>query len=284
MVLGNRAQPWGQDGWMDKENSGAAAGRSLLEVRDLAVCFRGEVEALRGVTLSLERGESLAIVGESGSGKSTLAHCLAGLVQPPEATGSVRVQGVELLGAPEAALRSVRWSTVALALQGAPFNPVVTIGDQIAEPLRERLGMGARPARARAAALAEDVLLDPALLDRHPHELSGGQRRRAALAMRSEEHTSELQSPDQLVCRLLLRRPPASPLFPYTTLFRSFNPVVTIGDQIAEPLRERLGMGARPARARAAALAEDVLLDPALLDRHPHELSGGQRRRAALAM
>jgi peptide/nickel transport system ATP-binding protein len=168
---------------MEKENSGAAAGAPLLEVRDLAVRFGGEVEALRGVTLSLERGESLAIVGESGSGKSTLAHCLAGLVQPPEATGSVRVQGVELLGAPEAALRSVRWSTVALALQGAPFNPVVTIGDQIAEPLRERLGMGARPARARAVALAEDALLDPALLDRHPHELSGGQRRRAALAM-----------------------------------------------------------------------------------------------------
>ncbi len=155
----------------------------LLQVTDLGVRFDGEVDALRGVSFSLERGESLAVVGESGSGKSTLANCLAGLVQPPDARGSVRVDGVELLGASEEALRSVRWSTVALALQGAPFNPVVTVGDQVAEPLRDRLRMGAREAAARAAALAGEVLLDPALLDRYPHQLSGGQRRRAALAM-----------------------------------------------------------------------------------------------------
>lgn len=155
----------------------------LLEVTDLSVRFGGEVDALRGVSFSLERGDSLAIVGESGSGKSTLALCLSGLIQPPEAQGSVRVAGVELLGASEDALRSVRWATVALALQGAPFNPVATVGDQVAEPLRDRLGTGAGEARARAAGLAREVLLDPALLDRYPHQLSGGQRRRATLAM-----------------------------------------------------------------------------------------------------
>ena len=155
----------------------------LVEVADLAVCFDGGVDALRGVTFSLDRGESMAIVGESGSGKSTLAHCLAGLIQPPAARGSVRVDGLELLGASDEALRSVRWSTVALALQGSPFNPVVTVGDQVAEPLRDRLGMGAREARSRAAELAQEVLLDPGLLDRYAHQLSGGQRRRAALAM-----------------------------------------------------------------------------------------------------
>jgi peptide/nickel transport system ATP-binding protein len=155
----------------------------LVQVKDLEVCFGGEVEALRGVSFSLRRRESLAIVGESGSGKSTLALCLAGLIQPPEARGSVRVDGSELLGASEEALRSVRWSTVALALQGSPFNPVVTVGDQVAEPLRERLGIGAREARLRAAELAREALLDPDLLDRHPHELSGGERRRATLAM-----------------------------------------------------------------------------------------------------
>ena len=165
------------------EAAPAAASEPLLQVTDLAVCFDGEVEALRGVTFSLERGESLAIVGESGSGKSTLALCLTGLVQPPQASGSVRVGGVELLGASEDALRTVRWSTVALALQGSPFNPVVSVGDQVAEPLRDRLGMGAGDARRRASELAEEVLFDPALLDRYPHELSGGQRRRATLAM-----------------------------------------------------------------------------------------------------
>ena len=160
----------------------APTSTSLVEVRNLAVCFGGEVQAVRGISFSLERGESLAIVGESGSGKSTLAKCLAGLIQPPEAQGSVRVKGLELLGASEQALRSVRWTTVALALQGAPFNPVVAVGKQVAEPLRDRLGMTASAARARAAELATEVLLDPALLDRYPHQLSGGERRRAALA------------------------------------------------------------------------------------------------------
>jgi peptide/nickel transport system ATP-binding protein len=135
------------------------------------------------VSFSLDRGESLSIVGESGAGKSTLALCLAGLVQPPAASGSVSVAGQEMLGAPEEVLRSLRWSTVALALQGAPFNPVVAVGAQVAEPLRERLGMSAGAARSRAEELAAEVLLDPAVLDRFPHQISGGERRRAMLAM-----------------------------------------------------------------------------------------------------
>ncbi|MGI9032720.1 MAG: ABC transporter ATP-binding protein [Acidimicrobiales bacterium] len=155
---------------------------ALLEVTDLAVRFGDEVDALRGVSFAVGRGESLAITGESGSGKSTLALCLAGLVQPPEAKGSVRLDGQELLGAPPDILRSLRWATVALALQGAPFNPVVPIVDQVAEPLREHLGMGQAAAARRAVELAADVELDPELLERFPHQLSGGERRRAALA------------------------------------------------------------------------------------------------------
>ncbi|MDP9020834.1 MAG: ABC transporter ATP-binding protein, partial [Actinomycetota bacterium] len=155
----------------------------LLEVENLVVCFGGEVEALRGVSFALERGESLAVVGESGSGKSTLALCLAGLIQPPEVRGSVRVGGHELMGADAEDIRRLRWSTVALALQGAPFNPVATVGAQVAEPLRERLGMRGEDARRRAEELAVEMHLDPALLDRYPHQLSGGERRRALLAM-----------------------------------------------------------------------------------------------------
>ena len=155
---------------------------ALVEVDDLRVSF-GEVEAVRGVTFELEAGESLAIVGESGSGKSTVARCLVGLVQPPDASGHVRIAGHELLGAEPATLRGVRWSTAAIALQGAPFNPVATIGAQVAEPLRDRLSMSRSEARRRAAALAAEVALDPALLDRYPHQLSGGERRRATLAM-----------------------------------------------------------------------------------------------------
>jgi len=153
----------------------------VVEVIDLRVRY-GEVDALRGVSFALEPGGSLAIVGESGSGKSTLARCLAGLVQPPDASGSVRLGDRELLGEAPDVLRQLRWSTVALALQGAPFNPVATVGAQVAEPLRDRLGMNSGDARRRANELATEVLLDPATLDRYPHELSGGERRRAALA------------------------------------------------------------------------------------------------------
>jgi peptide/nickel transport system ATP-binding protein len=156
---------------------------SLLEVRDLRVSFPGGVAALRGVDVSLDHGQSVAVVGESGAGKSTLARCLVGLVQPPEARGSVRLDGKEVLGASDEVLRDLRWSTVAMALQGTPFNPVMTVGAQVAEPLRDRRGVGADQARRRAAELAEEVSLDPALLERFPHELSGGQRRLATLAM-----------------------------------------------------------------------------------------------------
>jgi len=155
----------------------------LLQVGDLRVTFGEEVAALRGVSLSLDEGESLAVVGESGAGKSTLAHCLAGLVQPPQVTGSVRLDRRELIGADPEVLRGLRWSTTALALQGAPFNPVATVGAQIAEPLTERAGLGRAAARRRAEELADEVLIDPSLLDRYPHQLSGGQRRRMMLAM-----------------------------------------------------------------------------------------------------
>jgi peptide/nickel transport system ATP-binding protein len=170
----------------DEKTSDAArpaASGPLLDVADLAVRYGEDVDALRGVTFSLDRGESLAIVGETGSGKSTLALSLAGFLQPPTARGGVRVDGVELLGASPEQLRAARWATVALALQGAPFNPVATLGDQIAEPLRERRGLGAGESWRRAQAVAEEVLLDPALLDRYPHEVSGGQRQLAMLAM-----------------------------------------------------------------------------------------------------
>ena len=156
---------------------------SLLEVTDLGVCFNGEVEALRGVSFQLDRGESLAVVGETGSGKSTLGLCLTGLIQPPEAKGSVRLHGDDLLGAAADDLRAIRWRKVAIALQGSPFNPVATVGAQVAEPLREHLGLSESQARAHAESVAEEVFLDPQLLARYPHQLSGGERRRATLAM-----------------------------------------------------------------------------------------------------
>ncbi|MGH2773407.1 MAG: ABC transporter ATP-binding protein, partial [Actinomycetota bacterium] len=155
----------------------------LIEVSGLRVTFEGGVAAVRNVSFSVGKGDSLAIVGESGSGKSTLAMCLAGLIQPPEASGSVKVSGSDLLGASPQVLREVRWAQVAIGLQGAPFNPVVSVGAQIAEPLLDRLGMAGKAAERRAAELAQEALLDASLLEAFPHQLSGGERRRALLAM-----------------------------------------------------------------------------------------------------
>lgn len=134
---------------------------ALLEVDELRVRFAGDVEAVRGVSFALDAGESLAVVGESGSGKSTLAACLLGLIQPPEASGSVRLAGQEVLGQSEAVLRSLRWSIAALALQGSPFNPVVTVGAQIGEPLRDRNG-ATRSAAQRRTTKVRPAAREPA--------------------------------------------------------------------------------------------------------------------------
>lgn len=155
----------------------------ILEVNDLHVRFANGVDALRGVSFALDRGETLAVIGESGAGKSTLAHSVLGLIQPPEASGGVVVAGNAMLGATDQRLRAVRWSVVSLVPQASAFNPVVPIGDQIAEPLIEHAGMSAAAARSRTHELAEEVLMDPSLLGRYPEQLSGGERREALLAM-----------------------------------------------------------------------------------------------------
>lgn len=152
----------------------------LLEVTGLQVTL-GEALALRGIDLRLERGESLAVIGESGAGKSTLVRALAGLVGVPQASGSIRLDGTELLGAPDRVLRGLRAERIGVVLQGAPFTPVRTLSDQVVETLRERRGR--RAAADALVPLAERVGLDVEELRRYPHQVSGGQRRRAALAM-----------------------------------------------------------------------------------------------------
>src|SRR5579863_7379949 len=156
---------------------------ALLEASELRVSFDGGVRALRGVSFSLERGEALAVIGETGAGKSTLAHCIVGLLGPPQASGSVRLDGTELVGAPPDELRAIRWSRIAILLQAAPMHPVATVGAQVTEPMRVKAGMSEAEAFRRAQKLADEVRLDPGLLKRYPHQLAGGERRRASLAM-----------------------------------------------------------------------------------------------------
>jgi oligopeptide transport system ATP-binding protein len=163
----------------------------LLQIRDLAVEFatpRGTVHAVRGVSLELRRGECLAVVGESGSGKSQLFLGGLGLLAAGGiARGSVRFDGVELLGPDPAALHSALGTRVALVFQD-PMNaltPHLTIGRQLAEVVLERGLLDSDAARARSLEVLRAVRMpDPeARLRQYPHELSGGQRQRAAIAM-----------------------------------------------------------------------------------------------------
>ena len=165
----------------------------LLVVEDLAVSFRTEgrtVEAVRGVSFTLDRGETLALVGESGSGKSATALSIPQLLPRGVAhhpRGSIRFQGREVLGAPEDELRALRGDRIGVVFQEpmTSLNPLHRIWRQVAEPLMVHRGMRAGRARDKALELLEMVGLAEAArrLDAFPHELSGGQRQRVMIAM-----------------------------------------------------------------------------------------------------
>jgi len=143
------------------------------------------IRALDGVSLGVRRGESLGIVGESGSGKTTLALSLMGLVSDAVIGGRISVDGRLLPIGDEQAMRRIRWRQIALAFQnaGSAFDPVQRIGSQIAEPIQTHLALSPADAVDRAQALFELVGLPPDRLHRYPHQLSGGEKQRAMLAM-----------------------------------------------------------------------------------------------------
>ncbi|WP_114809551.1 ABC transporter ATP-binding protein [Paraburkholderia kururiensis] len=159
----------------------------LLEVRDLRVNF-GAHEAVRGVSFDIAEGETLALVGESGSGKSATALSLMLLVpQPGRVTGSVRFEGRELLGLPPKAVRELRGRQISMIFQEpmTSLNPVLPVGAQIVEALRQHDTLSREAARARAVELLDLVRIrEPQRrYDDYPHELSGGQRQRVMIAM-----------------------------------------------------------------------------------------------------
>jgi peptide/nickel transport system ATP-binding protein len=163
---------------------------SLLEIHDLHVTYRtgGErLQAVRGVDLSIARGESVGVAGESGCGKSTLASTVLRL-QPrsAEVRGEVLVEGSDVLTMRWGDLRAVRWGEASMVFQGAlhSLNPVQRIGDQIAEPIRlHDRAVRKEVAGARVAELLEQVGLPASRARSYPHQLSGGQRQRVMIAM-----------------------------------------------------------------------------------------------------
>ncbi|MFN0008988.1 MAG: ABC transporter ATP-binding protein [Planctomycetota bacterium] len=166
---------------------------ALLEVRDLSVRFEtdtGAVQAVDRVSFDLEAGETLALVGESGSGKSTTALAIARLLDSPPArieARSIALAGRDLHRLPEREMRRVRGREIGIVLQDptASLTPWLTVGEQIAEVLEVHRGSSAREAWAAASvALGEVGIADPeARLESYPHEMSGGMRQRATIAM-----------------------------------------------------------------------------------------------------
>lgn len=165
---------------------------ALLRVTDLHVRFGSgadTVDAVRGVSFDLRRGETLALVGESGSGKSVTALSILQLL-PASARhpgGSIRLQDTELIGAPAETLRAVRGDRIAMIFQEpmTSLNPLHTIERQVSEILIVHRGLDRDAARARVVELLAMVgLPEPERrLDAYPHELSGGQRQRVMIAM-----------------------------------------------------------------------------------------------------
>jgi peptide/nickel transport system ATP-binding protein len=163
----------------------------LLEVTDLQVSLPtagGLLAALRGLSFTIERGQTLGLIGESGCGKSLTALALMGLL-PERAlvTGSVRLDGQELIGLPDAQLRRIRGARIGMIFQEpmTALNPLHTIAKQIAEPLMLHEGLSKLQAHARALELLEKVQLPRAKerLAAYPHQLSGGQRQRVMIAI-----------------------------------------------------------------------------------------------------
>ncbi len=161
----------------------------LLEVRDLAVAF-GATTAVKQVSFTLERGQTLALVGESGSGKSVSALSILQLLPYPHARhpgGSIRLRGEELLGAAPARLREVRGNQIAMVFQEpmTSLNPLHSIEKQIGETLLLHKGLSGDKLKGRIVELLNLVGLPDAAqrLNALPHELSGGQRQRVMIAM-----------------------------------------------------------------------------------------------------
>ncbi len=165
----------------------------LLEVVDLQTEFRtpgGTVRANRSVSFSVERGETVGVVGESGSGKSVMALSLMGLIPSPPGRitgGSIKLDGEELVGKPDQLMRNLRGSKMAMVFQD-PFsslNPTMTLGQQVAEPIRLHTGASRSEAKQQVLRLLEAVRIpEPATrYNQYPHQVSGGQRQRIMIAI-----------------------------------------------------------------------------------------------------
>jgi peptide/nickel transport system ATP-binding protein len=162
----------------------------LLSIRGLRVDWiteAGPVRAVDDVSLDVAPGEVLGLAGESGSGKSTLAQAVLRILPPPAVItgGEVWFEGQDLLRLDEPALRRIRWARISMVFQAAmdALNPVLPVGEQLADTLRGHGAVSAAAARDRAACLLDLVGIPADRLRSYPHQLSGGMRQRVGIAL-----------------------------------------------------------------------------------------------------
>src|SRR3954471_21875405 len=194
----------------------------VVETNDVRVRFTGErtVHALNGVDFALDQGEVLGLLGESGSGKSVTLRALLRMLPPrrSQMTGTIRVAGKDVLALNEEELEDLRGGTVSMIFQEPmlALDPVYTIGDQIAETVVRHKGVTWAEGRQRALDMLEGVRIPSAKrrLDNYPHEMSGGMRQRAMIALAlsckpkvllADEPTTALDATVQIQILLLLR-------------------------------------------------------------------------------
>ena len=163
----------------------------VLVVKDLNMHYEtlsGDVSAVKNVSFTVKEGESFGLVGESGCGKTSVAMSLLQL-QADNAkisSGSIKLDGVEMVGMSESELRKVRWDGISIVFQGAmnAWNPVVKVGEQIREAIREHYPNNTKIQNTeKIESLFKMVGLDKSTMDRYPHELSGGMKQRAVIAL-----------------------------------------------------------------------------------------------------
>ena len=164
---------------------------NILEVKDLNMSYKtidGNVDAVKDVSFTVKQGESFGLVGESGCGKTSVAMSLLQLQADNGkiTSGEIIFDGQNIVNLSEAELREVRWSGISIVFQGAmnSWNPVVKIGEQIREAMREHYPNKTKEENTKKILeLFEIVGLEDSIIDRYPHELSGGMKQRAVIAL-----------------------------------------------------------------------------------------------------
>ena len=166
-----------------------ATGGPLLDIRDLRVVYlttRGPVKAVDGVSLAIQPGEVVGLAGESGSGKSTIAHAILRILHPPALItgGQALFSGRDIMKMDDTELGQFRWSEISIVFQSAmnALNPVMKIRDQLLDVMQCH-GLSKTVANERAVHLFDLVGIDPQRLEAYPHQLSGGMRQRAVIAI-----------------------------------------------------------------------------------------------------